>query len=279
MNSENRLFINSGSEEALDAIRDSVCTCQNKENCTCMAVECMNKHQNPDILRIEGDVKIGEFRERTDLFYSLSSNMSRKKVLYLPNIDKMSEIVQNALLKYLEDSNDRVVCIAQANEYDSILPTVRSRMSIVRHRDYLTAEEFEEYCMNNAIGQNELYYCLTGGRISKIKAVGQLIGTWQSILRLLPKKENMAEIFSLLHLVKEKDSQNFAERHKELIDSLIYVVQFCFFRMLSDADSTWTEKQIRRNIVLCDEELYKVAKYPYKGDKLALFFIKLYSDV
>lgn len=279
MNNENKLLVNSKTDEVVDAIKNSICTCQSPEKCTCMAVEYMYKKQNPDILEIDGGVKIGEFREKTELFYSLGANMSRRKVLYLPELDKMSEIVQNALLKYLEDSNDRVVCIARATNLDSILSTVKSRMSIIKHRDYLTAEEFEKYCMKNAIGMSELYYCLTGGRISKIETVSRLMGTWQSILKLLPKKENMAEIFRQLHLIKEKDNENFAERHKELTDSLIYIVQYAFYKMLSDEQTTWSKEQIRRNIVLCDEELYKVANYPYKGNRLTLFFIKLYEDV
>lgn len=64
MNNENKLLVNSKTDEVVDAIKNSICTCQSPEKCTCMAVEYMYKKQNPDILEIDGGVKIGEFREK-----------------------------------------------------------------------------------------------------------------------------------------------------------------------------------------------------------------------
>lgn len=274
--SVNTLFVNAETTEHFECIRKCLCTCGN-DKCSCKAVELFNRQKNPDILIFEGKVTVGEFREKLDIFYKTVTNMSRNKVLYIPEIDKLSEIVQNALLKFIEDDNEKVSCIAGATEIHSVLSTIKSRMRIVEKQNYLNYEDFEKYCFKHCIGETELYYCLTNGKIGKVSEVGRQNKLWTDILTWLPDKNNMTKIFECLHLVKEKDKEEFSKKNSDLLEPLINLIEHSFYKMLQGNSGSWSRGEVLRNIAICDEELYKLKTFPYKGKELTLFLIKLYE--
>lgn len=274
--SVNTLFINAEKRKHIECIKECLCTC-NSTDCSCKAVKLFDCQNNPDVLVFEGKVTVGEFREKLDIFYKTATNISKNKVLYIPEIDKFSEIVQNALLKFIEDDNDRVFCVAGATEIDSVLSTIKSRMRIVEGLNYLAYEDFKEYCFRHCIGEVELYYYLTNGKIGKISEIGKQKKLWQDILKWLPDKNNMKKIFECLHLVKEKDKEDFTKRNSDLLEPLINLMEHSFYKMLKENNGNWTKSEVLRNIAICDEELYKLNKFPYKGKELTLFLIKLYQ--
>ena len=59
----------------------------------------------------------------------------------IEDADSLSEIVQNKLLKTLEEPRDRVLIILSAANRDSLLSTVRSRCSVLRLADYMDVPE------------------------------------------------------------------------------------------------------------------------------------------
>lgn len=235
--------------------------------------------QYPDILVVDYTENLQEFRKRMELFYSLVPNKFKCKVLYISDLDKCSEYMQNALLKFIEDDNDKCICVARAEELQNVLPTVRSRMQIIKRNTKLNFNDFSDYCMKNMIGQDKLYFDVTDGDVGKIKYVGKQIGLWRDIQALLPKRENMNVIFQKLHIVREKDKECFAESNFELLELLINLVQTVFFSMLrEECENDWEKSKIKQNIVHCDEEFLKIKKKTYKGKDLTFFFIKLYQQ-
>ena len=59
----------------------------------------------------------------------------------IDDADSLSEVIQNKLLKTLEEPRPKVMIILGASNRDSLLSTVRSRCSILRLSDYMDAAE------------------------------------------------------------------------------------------------------------------------------------------
>lgn len=58
---------------------------------------------------------------------SLSSEGSRYKVVIIDEAERLNKTAQNALLKTLEEPNEKVVLVLVAQDENKILPTIRSR--------------------------------------------------------------------------------------------------------------------------------------------------------
>lgn len=66
---------------------------------------------------------------------SLTPRNSPAKVGVLPDMDRLTPEAQNALLKTLEEPPPHTYIIGTTNNPETLLPTVRSRMSVVRLTD------------------------------------------------------------------------------------------------------------------------------------------------
>lgn len=86
---------------------------------------------DPDYMEYEGSVTIGEFREmiRPEIYRETYGKNGR--VVVLLRADLLSPIVQNAMLKVLEEPPENTHFILTGNEY-GILPTIRSRCMVIR---------------------------------------------------------------------------------------------------------------------------------------------------
>ena len=62
----------------------------------------------------------------------------------IDDADSMSEIVQNKLLKTIEEPADKVLLVLSAANRDSLLSTIRSRCSSLRLSDYMDAPDEDE---------------------------------------------------------------------------------------------------------------------------------------
>ena len=120
----------------------------------------------------------------------LSAAVSDIKVIVIDNMDKMTLEAQNKLLKTLEEAN--VVIIGLAYE-DNLIPTVKSRMRIMR----VSSEQRELPLEVKQIFENVLV-CL--------------------------ENKNLADYYSLLavlNLVKEKDPKSFFAVYRDYVPELI----------------------------------------------------------
>ncbi len=85
----------------------------------------------PDYMEYSGSISIGDFREniRPEIYRETYRRKGRAVVLRSANL--LSPIVQNAMLKVLEEPPENTYFILTGNEY-GILPTIRSRCMIIR---------------------------------------------------------------------------------------------------------------------------------------------------
>lgn len=86
---------------------------------------------DPDYLEYEGSVPMGDFREtiRPEIYRETFGKNGR--VVVFLNAGLLSQMVQNAMLKVLEEPPENTTFILTGNEY-GILPTIRSRCMTVR---------------------------------------------------------------------------------------------------------------------------------------------------
>ena len=286
----NMLYINPEVHFLNEQVRKLVCLEDGREGCTCMACKAYREGNNFDVLEIDVNdkeqTKVAAFRSNLSLFYSNSKNMSKNKVIKIERIDKLNESCQNALLIFIEEHNDAAFMLASAFDEDSVLDTVKSRMTIKRFNSNLPYAEFEKYCFSKCIGEAKLYFALTTGDISKVSSVGSQIALWKNIIQILPRKDEMKTMFKLLHLVKEKDNESFVERHPDLTEVLFNLMENIFFECIKVyngetsylvKDSDWNIQESLNNIFLIQAERKKLKRGFYKSNELVNFFIKLYS--
>ena len=277
-------------KDCREQVRQLVCTVGGDSKCQCDACKAFKEGNNPDVLYYDAfedvpPVKI--FREEISSFYETAKNMSKNKVLYIKNIDRLSENCQNALLKYIEDKNDKVHFIASCLTVSDVLPTVRSRMELRRDNDYLSYSDFEKYCFSNAIGQVDIYYAVTGGKLSLISNVGKNIGKWVKLLRLLPEKKNKEEVFKELGIVTEKRVSPF--ENKEQLKMLFGFMSNVFLNclMVSVGDEAviptivktdfQTDELIDIIYLLNCQERYIESPGGFKTKDLCSLMIKIYG--
>jgi len=101
----------------------------------------------PEVEEVKGiskkrDIKIETIRELQHQL-SLTSMGGRYKVVIIDEAERLNKSAQNALLKTLEDPNDRVVLLLVSQNENKILPTIASRCQKI-HFGLVTDSEMEK---------------------------------------------------------------------------------------------------------------------------------------
>lgn len=121
----------------------------------------------PDYMEYEGSFSIGEFREviRPEIYRETYGK--RGRVLVLRSAHQLSPIVQNAMLKVLEEPPENTHFILTGNEY-GILPTIRSRCMIIRFSSRDLAE-LEAVLLTKGASKSEAsrYAAMCGGNTER----------------------------------------------------------------------------------------------------------------
>ena len=118
----------------------------------------------------------------------LKPYMAEKRVFIIPDGDTMTIPAQNALLKVFEEPPEYCVIIIIANNYEALLPTIRSRAIPIKF-SVLADSEVESYLKNKGYSPSSTLVSLAGGSISRglelvsNEEVNEIIN---SIFKLLP---------------------------------------------------------------------------------------------
>jgi len=120
---------------------------------------------------------------------SLRATSNEYQVFIIDSMNKMTPDAQNKLLKTLEESDTLIIGTCYE---DNLLPTVKSRMQIVRVTDAVEVSD----------DVKEIF-----GKVTKAIDEG-----------------NLKDILVILNLVKEKDPKSFFQCHRDNVKDLIMVV-------------------------------------------------------
>lgn len=122
---------------------------------------------DPDYLEYDGSIPIGEFRDviRPEIYRETFGKSGRVAVFL--NAGLLSEAVQNAMLKVLEEPPENTHFILTGSE-SGILPTVRSRCLILRCSSPDTAEIKAELSSRGASTKEAAAYAyMSGGSLTR----------------------------------------------------------------------------------------------------------------
>lgn len=118
----------------------------------------------PEDEKIKRDVSVAAIRNLTSMFDLKATNPMGRRVAIIDSVDDMRDAASNALLKTLEEPPKGAIIILIANSLGAVLPTIKSRCSLIKLRP-LADEE-----MKKALGNiNPAVLALSKGAIGRAR--------------------------------------------------------------------------------------------------------------
>lgn len=171
-------------------------------------------HKNPDFFLLDRQQDIIKVEDVLALLDKSSfAALKDKKFFLVCNAENINVQAQNKLLKLLEDKNSTNVLIFLCNQ-DALLGTIKSRCNIISF-DPLSIEEITPYFLEKGIAQEELLFAayLCDFCPHAIENMGDYYPVLLETCKKLMQARKKEDFFRILHLIREKDPENFYEAH------------------------------------------------------------------
>lgn len=156
---------------------------------------------------------------------SLTPSIANRNVVVIDGFDSVTKVAQNKLLKTLEDSQGNIVIIGVAHS-DNILPTIKSRMKCIRFREI----KFDEF---KKMDDSYIDYVAARGCCGYIERIKPHKKLFEDIARSIYSGRTR-ELFPLLHVLKEKDKDNFYSSNITVVQNLFYIMEESFLHVFMD---------------------------------------------
>ncbi|MGL5640362.1 MAG: hypothetical protein ACRDCD_01765 [Mycoplasmoidaceae bacterium] len=114
------------------------------------------------------DIKIEEIRELKRKFYSIALENAGYKFYIIRNIELLSTIAANSLLKFIEEPPSNTIGIFTCRNSNKVLPTIYSRCEELRSISNL--DEVEKYLNDNINKDMHDFYLKSFFSLDEIKA-------------------------------------------------------------------------------------------------------------
>ena len=184
---------NISAQMARRAAKIVLCANGQGEGCGCKACKSFDTGNNPDFSVIEKEKSVIGIDLLRGIKADTTPVVSRKKVVFVPDLGTATEEAQNAILKVLEDDADKV-CVIGTYICGNVLPTVRSRMSVFRLK-----------AIND--GTDSKHYILSGGD------TGEVNECFDGVYEAFKNRDGKA-LMEALCVLKEKDKKDFFSVYK-----------------------------------------------------------------
>ncbi len=154
-----------------------------------------DKNNHPDYLYIaaENGKILSENSQKIKEFLSMRPVMAGYKVVQIDDADKMNLILQNKLLKTIEEPLSDVIFFLISDNFDSLLDTVKSRL-IRMSFSPLTAEDIANYAKLNDYQYDD-------------ELITNSLGSIARFLELVETQENVSEFTSLFDALLKDDNR------------------------------------------------------------------------
>lgn len=140
------LELDAGTEPAplaLSIAQSLLCHENNPPDCHCQSCILLSEGTHPDVhWFLDKVASIDDVRQISRL-NSLSATLGHGRLICLNNAEHLNLNAANALLKTLEEPNLGVHFLLFTRHFDSVLPTIRSRLRLVSYREH--PQSFETY--------------------------------------------------------------------------------------------------------------------------------------
>ncbi|GAA0368203.1 DNA polymerase III subunit delta' [Alkalibacterium iburiense] len=199
--------------------------CQSCHNC-----QRIRTHHHPDIVEVEPDglsIKINQVRALKEEF-SKSGMESRKKIVIVEDVEKMTIQAANSLLKFLEEPEGEITVFLLTTAKHRLLPTILSRCQLIHFPQLPKAQQrllLEEAGLSKE--RAALLCHLTSDKAEALELSED--ENFQNIVKavwkwyvFLSKKDDQAFIFvhtDIMPLVKDK------KEHTLVLDLLLILLQ------------------------------------------------------
>lgn len=203
---------------------------------TCNVCKQIEKGGHSDTIQLRGDDEAIKIEQIRDIIARLNMTAnSNHKIVLAEDIERMTPEAANCLLKTLEEPPPKVVFICTTTNIREVLPTIVSRMRVLRFRNFsekflinamtkefpdTDTEAIEQVC-SLAMGKS--------GQAFKLLRDGELLSHYRTlyndILRLL-ETETVSERFSYIQGIYEDPKLT-----RDFLDVLLHVLRS---RMLSE---------------------------------------------
>ena len=206
---------------------------------SCHNCQRISTHHHPDIVEVEPDglsIKINQVRALKKEF-SKSGMESRKKIVIVEDVEKMTIQAANSLLKFLEEPEGEITVFLTTTAKHRLLPTILSRCQLI-HFPQLPKEQqrvlLEEAGLSKE--QSALLCHLTSDKaealeLSENEDFQKIVSAVWKWYAFLSKKDDQAFIFvhtDIMPLVKEKKD------HTLVLDLLLILLQDVLNSQITD---------------------------------------------
>ena len=167
--------------------------------------EKINLNNNSDIYIIENDGKNITKNQIKELLTNLSTTSQKSgiKTYIIPDCEKMSDSVYNALLKTIEEPEEGIIAILTTTNIEKVKDTIRSRCSYIHINDEKEQEEnkeitkkliktIEENKEKALIKNNEIYTEITDKTLLN-SIIKQMLTIYEETLHILINNEKTNE--------------------------------------------------------------------------------------
>ena len=184
----------------------------------CQTCQRIRAHYHPDVIEIEPDgqsIKIGQVRSLKEEF-TKSGMESRRKVVIVEDVEKMTIQAANSLLKFLEEPDGEIYLFLLTTAKHRLLDTILSRCQLI-HFPQLPKEERLSLLVERGISQEKaaLLIHLTSDadqaqELAEREELVQLVQTVWKWFSFMSKKDDQAFVYvhtDLMPLAREKKDQ------------------------------------------------------------------------
>lgn len=190
-------------------------------------------YKNPDFFlldRQQETIKVEDILILLDK--SSLAALKGKKFFLICNAENMNVQAQNKLLKLLEDRNTTNVLIFLCNQ-DALLETIKSRCNIISFSP-LSIKEITPYFLEKGIVREELLFAayLCDFCPHAIEDMGDYYPTLLKTCKKLMQARRKEDFFQILHLIREKDPENFYEVHSEHYWVVLQMFYYLFEQLM-----------------------------------------------
>lgn len=209
--------INKAESDLKELIKAINCPEDFNNNCTnCNLCNLINKGNLPSLITVEPDgasIKKGQIEELKINFSSIPI-YSKYNVYIIKEAEKLNGSSANAMLKFVEEPNDRILGFFITNNKDVMIDTIKSRcQSYVMNYD--TDSIIKQLNLDDS--EFEIYAAKAKEYIELIKRKG-IINHKKVLLETFPERENITKLFQI---ILEVYHQNFLKIIGDTYDSRI----------------------------------------------------------
>ncbi len=194
-----------------------------------------NSHPNLCSISLQEDknsIEISQIREMYN-FVNKSSFNNKERVILIDNVEALNNHSSNALLKIIEEPNEKVIFILIHDSSKKLIETLNSRC--LKFNFFLSFDNTIK--ATNKILNHNVLDNINNDLINNYESVGDILNLYKSSIDLKMDLSNMSLQNFLIKIIDNK----YYKKNNFIKSNVFNFIEFYFIKLLNDSNS---EKQI-----------------------------------